>query len=49
MPLVLQKSNCNGRPDLSSERAPYRDKTGTLGQEVISGDKSQSGLDTKIY
>jgi hypothetical protein len=32
-----------------SERAPHRDKTATLGEEVISGHKSQSGLDTLTY
>jgi hypothetical protein len=26
----------NDRPDLPSERAPYRDKTATFGQKVIS-------------
>jgi hypothetical protein len=35
------------RPDLSSERSPYRDKTGTF--IATSGHKSQSGLDTKTY
>jgi hypothetical protein len=39
----------NDRLDLSSERAPHRDKTTTFGQKVISGHKSQSGLDTKTY
>jgi hypothetical protein len=40
-------ANC--RPVLSSERAPHRNKTASFGQEVISGHKSQSGLDTKTY
>jgi hypothetical protein len=39
----------NDRPDLSSERAPHRDKTATFRQKVISGHKSQSGLDTLPY
>jgi hypothetical protein len=43
-------ANC--RPVLSSERALHRNKTAknqtaTYEQEVISGHKSQSGLDTK--
>jgi hypothetical protein len=41
--------NANYRPILSSERVPHRDKTATFTQEVISGHKSQSGLDTEIY
>jgi hypothetical protein len=36
-------------PDLSSERAPHKNKTSTFGQEAISGHKSQSGLETTIY
>jgi hypothetical protein len=43
----LQIANC--RPILSSERAPHRDKAATFRQEVISGHKSQGGLDTKTY
>jgi hypothetical protein len=44
----------NNRPDLSSERALHRDKAttfrqSTFGQKVISGHKSQSGLDTPTY
>jgi hypothetical protein len=39
----------NDRPDLSSERAPHRDKTATFGQELISGHKSHSGLYTSTY
>jgi hypothetical protein len=39
----------NDRPDLLSERAPHRDKTATFGQKVISGHKSQNGLDTLTY
>jgi hypothetical protein len=38
-----------GRPDLSTERAPHRDKTTTFGQKVTSGHKFQSGLDTSTY
>jgi hypothetical protein len=45
---LLQTGNDN-RPDLSSEREPHRDKTITLGQEVISGLKSYSGVDTPTY
>jgi hypothetical protein len=41
------------RPDLSSGRAPHRQdsnfQTTTFGQEVISGHKSESGLDTSTY
>jgi hypothetical protein len=36
------------RPDLSSERAPQKDKAVTL-KKKISGQKSQIGLDTKTY
>jgi hypothetical protein len=39
----------NERPDLLSERAPQRDKTATVGEEVISGHKSQNRLDTETY
>jgi hypothetical protein len=44
----------NDRPDLSSERAaPQRQDSNfhkaTFRQEVISGDRSQSGLDTTVY
>jgi hypothetical protein len=43
----------NDRPDLSSERAPPNDKTVTFQKkkekEIISGQKSQIGLDTKTY
>jgi hypothetical protein len=46
-PLSDYTSNC--RPSLSSERAPQTDKTATFRQQVISGRKSQSGLDTKTY
>jgi hypothetical protein len=35
--------------DLSSKREPHRDKTGTFGQKVISGHKSQSGPHTSTY
>jgi hypothetical protein len=37
------------RTDLSSKRAPHRDKTAIFRQKVISGYKSQSGFDTKTY
>jgi hypothetical protein len=37
------------RTDLSSERAPRRDRTAAFRLEVISDHKFQSGLDTKIY
>jgi hypothetical protein len=40
-PLSEYAANC--RPVLSSERAPYRDKTATFIQEVISGRKSHKG------
>jgi hypothetical protein len=51
-PLSDYIANC--RPVFSSERAPNRDKTvniqtETSRQEVISGHKSQSGIDTKTY
>jgi hypothetical protein len=35
--------------DLSSERAPNRDEKEKFEIELISGRKSQSGLDTKTY
>jgi hypothetical protein len=35
--------------DLSSERAPHRDNTETIGQEILAGHKFQSELDTKSY
>jgi hypothetical protein len=44
-PLSDGTTNC--RPVLSPERASHRDKTATFRQEVVSGDKSQSGLGTK--
>jgi hypothetical protein len=37
------------RPYLSSERALNKDKTATIQTELISGRKSQGGLDSKIY
>jgi hypothetical protein len=41
------------RPDLSLERGPHREdsnfQTATFEQEAISGQKSQSGPDTKTY
>jgi hypothetical protein len=37
------------RHDLSSERAPHRDKTVTLREKILCDHKSQSGLDTKTY
>jgi hypothetical protein len=37
---VLQTEN--DRPDLSSERAPHRDKKTTFGQKAISGRESQT-------
>jgi hypothetical protein len=40
----------NDRPDLSSERAPPNDKRVTFQKKkIISGQKSQIGLDTKTY
>jgi hypothetical protein len=39
----------NDRPDLSSEREPHRDKAAIFRQKVISGQKSQSELDTSTY
>jgi hypothetical protein len=41
-------SDCTAdcRPVLSSERAHHRDKIATFRQEIISGHKSQSGLET---
>jgi hypothetical protein len=43
----------NDRLDLSSEKVPHRDKSNvqvaTFRKEVISGHKSQSGLDIKTY
>jgi hypothetical protein len=44
----IDKRLTNDRPDLSSERAPHRDKTVTL-KKKKSGQKSQIGLDTKTY
>jgi hypothetical protein len=46
-PLSDYTANC--RPVLSSERVPRRDKIATFRKELISGHKSQSGLDTKTY
>jgi hypothetical protein len=43
----LSDCTANCRPVLSSERASHRGKTATFRKEVISGRKSQSGLDTK--
>jgi hypothetical protein len=44
-------SDCTAdcRPVLSSERAPHRNKNANFRQEVISGEKSLTGLDTKTY
>jgi hypothetical protein len=46
-PLSDCTANCG--PVLSPERAPQRNKTVTFRQNVISGHKSQSRLDTKTY
>jgi hypothetical protein len=43
-PLSDCTTNC--RPVLSSETAPHRNNTANFRQEVTSGHKSQSGLDT---
>jgi hypothetical protein len=44
---AVQVTKTNERPDLSSEGAPDIDKTVTVKQELISGHKTQMGLDTK--
>jgi hypothetical protein len=44
----IYKRLINDRPDLSSERAPHRDKIVNL-KKKISGQKSQIGFDTKTY
>jgi hypothetical protein len=36
------------RPDLSSERAPHKNKRANFGQEAISGFKSRRGFDSTI-
>jgi hypothetical protein len=46
--LSLSKRLTKDRPDLSSERAPPKDRTVNL-KKKISGQKSQIGLDTKTY
>jgi hypothetical protein len=44
---VVQVTNTDDRPDLSSEGAPYTDKTVNVEQKLISGHEPQMGLDTK--
>jgi hypothetical protein len=43
----MSDCSANCRRVLSSEKAPHRDKTATFRQEVLSGHKSMSGLDTE--
>jgi hypothetical protein len=38
-----------GLSDFSSERAPHRDNTATFRQNITSGHKFQSELDTTTY
>jgi hypothetical protein len=44
---AVQVTNTDDRPDLSSEGAPYTDKTVNVKQKLISGHETQMGLDTK--
>jgi hypothetical protein len=44
---AVQVTNTDDRPDLSSEGAPYIDKTVIVKQKLISGHETQMGLDTK--
>jgi hypothetical protein len=39
----------NDRPDLSSEGVPDIDKTVNVEQKLISGHKTQMGLETRTY
>jgi hypothetical protein len=44
---AVQVTNTDDRPDLSSEGAPYTEKTVNVKQKLISGHDTQMGLDTK--
>jgi hypothetical protein len=46
---AVQVTNRDDRPGLSSEGAPDIDKTVNVKQKLISGHKTQMGLETKTY
>jgi hypothetical protein len=46
---AVQETTIDDRPDLSSEGAPDIDKTVNVKQKLISGHKTQMGLETKTY
>jgi hypothetical protein len=46
---AVQVTNTDDRPDLSSEGAPYANKTVNVKQKLISGHETQMGLDIMTY